>query len=105
MSSPGSRPVYISGDVHLGAVPKEREAAFVRWLEHAAASAERIVLNGDLFDFWFEYRSVIPRGHTRVLGALAAAVDAGVPVTLVGGNHEWWGGSFFEDEISGRERL
>src|SRR5262245_2810530 len=99
MSSPGSGPVYISGDVHLGAVPKEREAAFVRWLEHAAASAERIVLNGDLFDFWFEYRSVIPRGHTRVLGALGAAVDAGVPVTLVGGNHDWWGGSYFEDEI------
>jgi UDP-2,3-diacylglucosamine hydrolase len=97
MSAP--RPVYISGDVHLGAVPKEREVAFVRWLEHAAASAERIVLNGDLFDFWFEYRSVIPRGHTRVLGALAAAVDAGVPVTLVGGNHDWWGGSYFEDEI------
>jgi UDP-2,3-diacylglucosamine hydrolase len=99
MSPPASRPVYISGDVHLGAVPKEREASFLRWLEHAAASAERIILNGDLFDFWFEYRSVIPRGHTRVLGALAAAVDGGVPVTLVGGNHDWWGGSYFEDEL------
>ena len=99
MSSPGSKPIYVSGDVHLGAVPRAREASFVRWLEHAGASASRIVLNGDLFDFWFEYGSVIPRGHTRVLGALAAAVDAGVPVTLMGGNHDWWGGSFFEEEI------
>lgn len=92
-------PIYISGDVHLGAVPAEREASFRRWLDHAAASAAGIVLNGDLFDFWFEYRSVIPRGHTRVLGALAAAVDAGVPVTLMGGNHDWWGGSYFEEEL------
>jgi UDP-2,3-diacylglucosamine hydrolase len=99
MSAPGSRPIYVSGDVHLGAVAKGREAAFLGWLEHAAASAGQIILNGDLFDFWFEYRSVIPRGHTRVLGALAAAVDAGVPVTLVGGNHDWWGGSYFEDEL------
>ena len=99
MPAAAPRPTYISGDVHLGAVPKEREASFLRWLEHAAERAERIVLNGDLFDFWFEYRSVVPRGHTRVLGALAAAVDAGVPVTLVGGNHDWWGGSFFEEEI------
>lgn len=94
-----SRPVFIAGDVHLGAIPPDRATSFLRWLEHAAGSAERIVLNGDLFDFWFEYGSVIPRGHTRVLGALAAAVDGGVPVTLVGGNHDWWGGSYFEDEL------
>lgn len=99
MSAPRSRSVYVSGDVHLGAVPKAREASFVRWLEHAAASAGHVILNGDLFDFWFEYRSVVPRGYTRVLGALAAAVDAGVKVTLVGGNHDWWGGSYFEEEL------
>ena len=94
-----SRPIYLTGDVHLGAVPPERERSFIRWLEYAGASAERIILNGDLFDFWFEYRSVIPRGHTRVLGALAALVDAGVPVILMGGNHDWWGGSFLEEEV------
>ena len=99
MSRPGLRPVFLSGDVHLGAVSRTREASFLRWLEHAAATAGQIVLNGDLFDFWFEYRSVIPRGHTRVLGALAAAVDAGVGVTLMGGNHDWWGGSYLEDEV------
>ncbi|MSR35929.1 MAG: UDP-2,3-diacylglucosamine diphosphatase [Gemmatimonadetes bacterium] len=99
MPATDSRPIYVSGDVHLGAIPKDREGSFVRWLEHAAAVTQGIILNGDLFDFWFEYASVIPRGHTRVLGALAAAVDAGVPVTLVGGNHDWWGGSYFEQEI------
>ena len=93
------RPVYLSGDVHLGAVSRERERAFLRWLEHAGQTSSQLILNGDLFDFWFEYRSVIPRGHTRVLGALAALVDAGVPVTLLGGNHDWWGGSYLEEEV------
>lgn len=93
------RPVYLTSDVHLGAVSRERERAFLRWLEHAGERAERIVLNGDLFDFWFEYGSVIPRGHTRVLGALAELVDGGLPVVFMGGNHDWWGGSFLEQEI------
>lgn len=92
-------PVYLTSDVHLGAIPPENERAFLRWLEHAGAHASRIVVNGDLFDFWFEYRSVVPRGHARVLGALARLVDADVPVHLVGGNHDWWGGSFLSDEI------
>jgi len=92
-------PTYLSGDVHLGAVSREREGSFLRWLEHAGARAERVILNGDLFDFWFEYGSVIPRGHTRVLGALATLVDGGVPVMLMGGNHDWWGGSYLEEEV------
>ena len=98
-SPPMSRPIYLSGDVHLGAVSRERERSFLRWLEHAGECAEHVILNGDLFDFWFEYRSVIPRGHTRVLGALAALVDGGVPVVLMGGNHDWWGGSYLEEEV------
>ena len=92
-------PVYVASDVHLGAVPREQEQSFVRWLEHAAERASQIVLNGDLFDFWFEYGSVIPRGHTRVLGALARVADSGLPVRFVGGNHDWWGDSYLEQEI------
>ena len=92
-------PVYVASDVHLGAVPSERERSFVRWLEHTAERASQVVMNGDLFDFWFEYRSVIPRGHTRVLGALAAVTDAGVPVRFMGGNHDWWGDSYLEQEL------
>jgi UDP-2,3-diacylglucosamine hydrolase len=97
MSSPG--PVYVVSDIHLGAAPKDRERSFLRWLAHAGDTASEVIINGDLFDFWFEYRSVIPRGHTRVLGALAALVDARVPVSVMGGNHDWWGGSFLEQEI------
>ena len=91
--------VHVASDLHLGAVPKEQERAFVRWLEHSAAHATEIVLNGDVFDFWFEYEAVIPRGHTRVLGALAAVADSGITVRFVGGNHDWWGGSFLEQEL------
>lgn len=92
-------PVYIASDVHLGSAPPETEPAFLSWLEHCGSHASRLIINGDLFDFWFEYRSAIPRGHTRVLGALADLVDAGLPVLLMGGNHDWWGGSFLRDEI------
>ncbi len=73
--------------------------AFHRWLEHAGEHARVIFLNGDLFDFWFEWGSVVPRGHTRVLGILAGIVDAGVPVHLMGGNHDWWGGQYLSEEV------
>jgi UDP-2,3-diacylglucosamine hydrolase len=85
--------------VHLGAVRGDRERAFLAWLEHAGDAASAIVLNGDLFDFWFEYRTGTTRGHADVLGVLRRIVAAGVPVTLMGGNHDWWGGSFLRDEI------
>jgi UDP-2,3-diacylglucosamine hydrolase len=94
-----ARPVYIASDLHLGSAPEGTEAAFLSWLEHCASNASQVIINGDLFDFWFEYRSVIPRGHTRVLGALAALVDAGIPVLYLGGNHDWWGGSYLREEI------
>ena len=93
------KPIHFASDVHLGAVPAETERAFVRWLRHTADCASELILNGDLFDFWFEYGSVIPGGHTRTLGALADLVDGGLPVTLMGGNHDWWGGKFLTDDI------
>jgi UDP-2,3-diacylglucosamine hydrolase len=75
------------------------EEAFLRWLRHSGEQASRIFLNGDLFDFWFEWGSVVPTGHTRVLGLLAEIVDSGVPVHLMGGNHDWWGGRYLSDEV------
>lgn len=93
------RPVYLASDVHLGAIRDENEAAFLGWLEGLADVAGTVVFNGDLFDYWFEYGSVIPQGYTRALGALAALVDAGVPVHLMGGNHDWWGGRYLEEEV------
>jgi UDP-2,3-diacylglucosamine hydrolase len=92
-------PTYIVSDAHLGASTEDREASFRAFLHHAARDASTLVLNGDIFDFWYEYGSVVPRGHTRLLGTLAEIVDAGIPVHLLGGNHDWWFGSFFTDEI------
>jgi len=94
-----SGPVFLASDVHLGVVSRQREREFIKWLEYAAANGSELILNGDLFDFWFEYRHVMPRGHSRVLGALARIVDAGVLVRLMGGNHDWWGGAILEEEI------
>ena len=94
-----SKPVLIASDAHLGAAPPEQERAFLRWLERAGSAASHLVLNGDLFDFWFEYRWGTTRGHDGVLGLLKEIVAGGVPVTLVGGNHDWWGGPCLREEI------
>lgn len=91
--------IYLASDAHLGAAPPQMERAFERWLDHAGEHAGLIFLNGDLFDFWFEWGTVIPRGHTRILASLARIVDSGVPVHLMGGNHDWWGGRYLTDEI------
>jgi UDP-2,3-diacylglucosamine hydrolase len=93
------KPVYVVSDTHLGAVPRETERAFRSFLHHVAAEAQSLLINGDLFDFWFEYRSVILREHYRALAALADLVDAGVKVWFVGGNHDAWAGSFLRDEV------
>lgn len=94
-----AKPVYIASDVHLGAVPPEREAAFLAWLRHTPDVASRVVINGDLFDFWFEYHRGVSRGHEEVLGALSGLVEEGVPVTLMGGNHDWWGGRYLRETV------
>jgi UDP-2,3-diacylglucosamine hydrolase len=94
-----AKPVLIASDAHLGAAPPEKERAFLDWLEHAGRTAGEIILNGDLFDFWFEYRGGTTRGHDAVLDLLRRVVEGGLPVTLVGGNHDWWGGAYLRDEI------
>ncbi len=96
---PESKPVYIASDAHLGASPPGHRQAFLRWLVHAAGAGSEIILNGDLFDFWFEYRWGITRGHDKVLSILRDIVESGVPVTLVGGNHDWWGGRYLRDTV------
>jgi UDP-2,3-diacylglucosamine hydrolase len=93
------KPVYVVSDTHLGAVPRETERAFRGFLDHVAGHAQALLINGDLFDFWFEYRHVILREHFRVVASLADVVDAGVKVWFVGGNHDAWAGSFLRDEV------
>jgi len=94
-----AKPHFIASDVHLGAVPRSTERAFIRFLEHVGAEGAALLLAGDLFDFWFEYGEIIHGKHFRVLAALAELVEAGVPVTLAGGNHDAWGGPFLRDEV------
>lgn len=93
------KPIYVVSDTHLGAVPRETERAFRGFLDHVASHASALLINGDLFDFWFEYRHVILREHFRVVAKLAELVDAGVKVWFVGGNHDAWAGSFLRDEV------
>jgi UDP-2,3-diacylglucosamine hydrolase len=94
-----AKPHFIASDVHLGAVPRTTEQAFVSFLEHVGAEGSALLIAGDLFDFWFEYGEIVHGKHFRVLGALARLVEAGIPVTLAGGNHDAWGGPFLRDEV------
>jgi len=85
---------YFVSDVHLGAPDFEsslkREKLLVRWLEEKSKDAEAIYLLGDIFDFWFEYKRVVPRGFTRFLGTLSKLTDAGIPIYFFTGNHDIW---------------
>ncbi|MQA89111.1 MAG: UDP-2,3-diacylglucosamine diphosphatase [Gemmatimonas sp.] len=92
-------PVYVISDIHLGAVPESTEIAFRRFLDVVRHEASELLINGDLFDFWFEYRTVVPARHYRVLAGLAEVADAGVRIRFLGGNHDAWGGRFLRDEV------
>lgn len=96
--------VYFSSDNHLGAptqeLSKPREKKFVQWLDEVKEDAAAIFLLGDLFDFWFEYKHVVPKGFVRVLGKLAEIRDSGIPIYFFVGNHDLWMNSYFEDELN-----
>jgi UDP-2,3-diacylglucosamine hydrolase len=94
-----SAPCYIIADVHLGVAPRETERALVQFLRALPGRAGSLLINGDLFDFWFEWRAAIPRTGFRVLAALADIVDAGVPVTWIAGNHDCWGGEVLREDV------
>ncbi len=97
------RKIYFASDNHLGAPTRKeslpREKKFVAWLDKVKDDAEAIFLLGDLFDFWFEYRTVVPKGFTRTLGKLAEIRDAGIPVYYFVGNHDLWMNGYFEEEL------
>jgi UDP-2,3-diacylglucosamine hydrolase len=86
-------------DAHLGFAPDDVERAVISFFRHVAVNGRALVINGDLFEFWFEWRSVIPRRGFRTLAALADLVDAGVPVTMIAGNHDCWGGDVLRRDI------
>ena len=93
---------YFASDVHLGAgdelQARRTEQLFVRWLESVEHDAEAIFLMGDIFDFWFEYSRVIPKGFVRVLGTLARLADKGIAIHFFTGNHDMWCRDYFEKE-------
>jgi UDP-2,3-diacylglucosamine hydrolase len=94
-----SAPCYVLSDAHLGPAPAEAERSLLELLARARTEARSVVLNGDLFDFWFEWRSVMPRTGFRVLAALADLRDAGVEVLWIAGNHDCWGGEILTRDV------
>jgi len=104
MHVPEGKKVYFAYDNHLGAPTKEasklREKKFVAWLDEIKEDAAAIFLLGDLFDFWAEYKTVIPKGFTRTLGKLAEITDSGIPVYFFVGNHDLWMNGYFEEELN-----
>ena len=100
---PSNKKIYFASDQHLG-IPDhqkslEREKKFVGWLNEVKQDAGVIFLLGDLFDFWFEYKRVVPKGFVRVLGKLAEIRDSGIPVYFFVGNHDLWMNGYFEQEL------
>lgn len=104
MTIPEGKKIYFSSDNHLGAPTAEaslpREKKFVRWLDTIKDDAAAVFLLGDLFDFWFEYKQVVPKGFVRVLGKLAELSDAGIPIYFFVGNHDLWMHGYFEQELN-----
>ncbi|MCX6322440.1 MAG: UDP-2,3-diacylglucosamine diphosphatase [Bacteroidia bacterium] len=94
--------IYFASDFHLGlpagSPPVEREKKVVSWLNTIAPEAKEIYLIGDIFDFWWEYKLVVPRGFTRFLGTVAAITDSGIPVHFFTGNHDMWVGDYLSQE-------
>lgn len=99
-----NKKLYFLSDFHLGApnaaASLEREKAVVAFLESVRHDAGRIIIAGDIFDFWFEYKKAIPRGFTRLLGKLAELTDSGIPIEVFVGNHDMWMRDYFQQELN-----
>lgn len=100
---PERNKLFFASDFHLG-VPdhkssREREDRIVRWLDSIKAEASEIYLMGDIFDFWFEYSTVIPKGFIRLQGKLAELTDSGIKITFFHGNHDMWMFDYFTKEM------
>ena len=96
--------IYFLSDFHLGApnasASLEREKRIVQFLDSIKNDAEQIFIVGDMFDFWFEYKLVVPRGFTRLLGKLAELTDSGILIHFFVGNHDMWMRDYFQTELN-----
>lgn len=97
---------YFASDLHLGAPDYasslEREKAFVQWLDFISKDASDLYLLGDVFDMWFDYKHVVPRGYVRLLGKLAELSDRGLQIHYFIGNHDMWVFDYFEKELNAK---
>lgn len=95
--------IYFASDFHLGiadyALSRQREDRIVSWLDSIKFDASELFLMGDVFDFWFEYRYVVPKGYIRFLGKLAELSDMGVKITMFKGNHDMWMFGYLAQEL------
>lgn len=95
--------IYFVSDAHLGSLLEQdsraHEMKLVNWLEQIRADATIVYLMGDIFDFWFEYKTVVPKGFVRLFGKLAEIVDSGIEVHFFTGNHDIWAFDYFHKEI------
>jgi UDP-2,3-diacylglucosamine hydrolase len=96
---PLSAPAYVISDAHLGFATRDLERSMLRFLKSLQGNAGSLLINGDLFEFWFEWRHVMPRRAYRVLAALADLKESGVPVVMVAGNHDCWGGEILREDV------
>jgi UDP-2,3-diacylglucosamine hydrolase len=100
---PTRNKLYFASDFHLGTPSyvgsRERESMMVMWLDMIKADAAEVFLMGDIFDFWFEYKYVVPKGYTRFLGKLAEMSDSGIKIYLFKGNHDMWMFDYFQKEL------
>jgi UDP-2,3-diacylglucosamine hydrolase len=101
---PDDKKIYFLSDFHLGAPDHEssliREKKVVAFFESIKHDASHIFIVGDIFDFWYEYKKVVPKGYTRLLGKLAELTDSGIPVHIFVGNHDMWMSGYFEKELN-----
>ena len=99
-----NKKIYFLSDFHLGAPNRAaslaREIKIVNFLDEIKHNASEIFILGDLFDFWFEYKYVVPKGYVRILGKLAALTDAGIKITFFVGNHDMWMKDYFLQELN-----
>ncbi|MFL5787561.1 MAG: UDP-2,3-diacylglucosamine diphosphatase [Flavisolibacter sp.] len=104
MQVPPGKKIFFLSDFHLGAPNSEislkREKLIVQFLEAIKNEASELFIVGDLFDFWYEYSKVVPRGYVRILGKLAEFTDSGIPVHFFVGNHDMWMKNYFQKELN-----
>jgi UDP-2,3-diacylglucosamine hydrolase len=101
---PAGKKIYFASDFHLGipdaATSLQREKLICKWLDAISADAHHVFLLGDIFDAWLEYKTVVPKGFTRLLGKLAQLTDSGIGITAFTGNHDLWMYGYFEQELN-----